>query len=186
MKKSTPIRTHEAVLIAWLTIALGACQSTQPGGYSECMDFAFLDLPRVFCEVSFTELLGNPDELNGIDITLKGHVVIDPHGPEGSEAFLVSTMENYQPQRREFLVYLEIPKEFIEAHLVHGMYAMVVGRFNWYPEFRNPNKRWISDLAEVAGVRLNNEVGWTGDILEAIKAIQAIEANEAKRTKRSR
>ena len=133
----------------FLTLLLGtACQHDVRSPYAACVDLEYEG--RKFCEVSFIELLGNPDVLNSMDVAVQGVVYIEP---TTGLAYLGPPFEGLWFSTSDDPMYLNITSDIVSLNLAgrENEHVTVHGRFVWNPRVINSYRREMTDIALISG-----------------------------------
>ena len=133
----------------FLTLLLGtACQHDVRSPYAACADLEYEG--RQFCKVSFIELLGNPDALNGMDVAVQGVVFIEQ--PSGL-AYLRPSLEEKWLSLPEFWVRIGFISDLVSLNLSdrENEYVMVQGKFVWDPKEPNMYRRNLTHIELISG-----------------------------------
>lgn len=138
------------LLLSILLLCTG-CQHHAYSPYDECADLEYEG--RQFCAVSFTELLGNPDELNNVDVAVQGFVTI---WPSNGLAFLMPSLEERWFTLSEFAVFLNITSDIVSLNLAEreNERITVQGKFLWDPTGMNPYRRRLAEISLISGDEL--------------------------------
>lgn len=130
---------HRCMLV--FLLSLTACQ-TPTSPYIGCSDIQVDS--RNFCSVSFYELLGNPDAIDGIDVSVSGFIAF-----EQGVTYLLPTTEEVENENDEVAIVLDVSDDFFGRHAKMSKFIEVLGEFAWFPDKRNPRRRQIVNVVEL-------------------------------------